>query len=194
MIANGTYTFACNTWAISNFINPWIKYLLIISCKQVSPLIVLAIYTPKPTRGLDALSISLFFVIDDKPIKAYKRIFYNAFEFSDLVWAPPQFVQMNELQWIWPQMPICTNQRIMGLPINLSIHGVQKVYVCLHKNSTHDACDKINHLSSKKRPWLCLVPTGQTSRTDRSDRSAPDSQPKNNTTLNLYHSSTMSLW
>ena len=57
MIANGTYTFASNTWAISNFINPWIKYLLIISCKQVSPLIVLSINTPKPTRGLDALSL-----------------------------------------------------------------------------------------------------------------------------------------
>ena len=30
-----------------------------ISCKQVSPLIVLSINTPKPTRGLDALSINL---------------------------------------------------------------------------------------------------------------------------------------
>jgi len=50
----------------------------------------------------------------------------------------------------------------MKLPLNLSNRGVQKVYVCLHKNSTHDAYDKINHFSSKKRKWLCLVPTGQT--------------------------------
>jgi len=29
---------------------------------------------PKPTKGLDALSISPFLVIDDNLIKAYKRI------------------------------------------------------------------------------------------------------------------------
>jgi len=40
-----------------SYIIPQIKYLLIISCKQVSPLIVLSINTPKPTRGLDALSV-----------------------------------------------------------------------------------------------------------------------------------------
>src|SRR6185503_9635770 len=39
-----------------SYIIPQIKYLLIISCKQVSPLIVLSINTPKPTKGLDALS------------------------------------------------------------------------------------------------------------------------------------------
>ena len=88
MIANGTYTIACNTWAISIYIDSQIKYLLIISCQQVSSLIVLSINTPKPNGGLDALSISPFLVIDDKPIKTYKMIFNNAFEFSDLIWAP----------------------------------------------------------------------------------------------------------
>ena len=72
-----------------SYIIPQIKYLLIISCKQVSPLIVLSINTPKPTKGLDALSISPFLVIDDKPIKAYTKIFNNSFEFSDLIRAPP---------------------------------------------------------------------------------------------------------
>ena len=63
-------------------------------------------------------------------------------------------------------MPICTNQRKkMKLPLNLCNRGVQKVYVCLHKNSTHDAYDKRNHFSSKKRKWLCLVPIGQTGQT-----------------------------
>ena len=56
MIANGTCTIACNTWAISIYINSQIKYMLMISCKQISHLIVLSINTPKPTRGLDALS------------------------------------------------------------------------------------------------------------------------------------------
>ena len=41
------------------------------------------------------LSISSFLVIDDNPIKAYKKIFNKAFEFSDLVRAPPQYVHMN---------------------------------------------------------------------------------------------------
>ena len=73
------------------YIIPQIKYLLIISCQQVSSLIVLSINTPKPTRGLDALSISPFLVIDDNPIKAYKKIFNKAFVFSDLVRSPPQY-------------------------------------------------------------------------------------------------------
>ena len=34
-----------------SYIIPQIKYLLIISCKQVSPLIVLSINAPKPTRA-----------------------------------------------------------------------------------------------------------------------------------------------
>ena len=34
-------------------------------------------------------------MIDDNPIKAYKKIFNKAFEFSDLVGAPPQYVHMN---------------------------------------------------------------------------------------------------
>jgi len=82
-------------WDIHNclqymsYIISQIKYLLIISHKQVSPLIVLSINIPKPTRGLDVLSISPFLVIDDKLIKACKKIFNNTFEFLDLIWAPP---------------------------------------------------------------------------------------------------------
>jgi len=41
------------------------------------------------------ISISLFLVIDDNLIKAYKKIFNKTFEFSDLVRAPPQYVHMN---------------------------------------------------------------------------------------------------
>ena len=47
--------------------------------------------------GAYMLSISPFLVIDDNPIKAYKKIFHKAFEFSDLVGAPPQYVQMNRI-------------------------------------------------------------------------------------------------
>ena len=53
-------------WDIHNwlqymsYIIPQIKYMLIISCKQVSPLIVLSINTPKPTRGLDAFNLPHF--------------------------------------------------------------------------------------------------------------------------------------
>ena len=48
--------------------------------------------------GAYMLSISPFLVIDDNPIKAYKKIFNKAFEFSDLVRAPPQYVHMNGIQ------------------------------------------------------------------------------------------------
>ena len=41
------------------------------------------------------LLISPFLVIDDNPIKAYKKIFNKTFEFSDLVGVPPQYVHMN---------------------------------------------------------------------------------------------------
>ena len=54
--ANGIITLACNIWAILFSTNFLIKFLLIISCKQVSPLIVLSINAPKPTRGLDAFT------------------------------------------------------------------------------------------------------------------------------------------
>jgi len=40
---------------------------------------------PKSTKGLDALSISPFLVIDDNLIKAYKKILnIKAFGFNDL--------------------------------------------------------------------------------------------------------------
>ena len=58
--ANGVNTLACNTWAILFNTNSLIKFLLITSCKQVSPLIVLSINAPKPTRGLDAFNLPLF--------------------------------------------------------------------------------------------------------------------------------------
>jgi len=66
---------------------------------MVSPLIVLSINPPKHTRGQDALSISPFLVIDDNPIRAYRKIFNKAFEFSDLVRALPQYVQMNRIHY-----------------------------------------------------------------------------------------------
>ena len=57
---NRIKTLACNTWAISFNTNFITKFLLINSCKQVNPLIVLSINTPKPTRGLDAFNLPLF--------------------------------------------------------------------------------------------------------------------------------------
>ena len=42
--------------------------------KLIRPLIVLSFNLPKPTKGLDALTISLFLVIDDNTTKAYKRL------------------------------------------------------------------------------------------------------------------------
>ena len=55
----GINTLACNTWAISFNTHFIIKYMFMISCKQVSTLIVLSINTPKPTRGLDAFISSI---------------------------------------------------------------------------------------------------------------------------------------
>ena len=45
--------------------------------KLVRPLMMLSFNSPKPTKGLDALIISLFLVIDDNTIKAYKRLINN---------------------------------------------------------------------------------------------------------------------
>ena len=59
---------------------------------------MLSINIPKSTRGLDAFNLP-FLVIDDNPIKAYKKIFNKAFELSDLVGAPPQYVHMNRIQY-----------------------------------------------------------------------------------------------
>src|SRR6185369_16732144 len=115
-----------------SYIIPQIKYLLIISCKQVSPLIVLSINTPKPTRGLDALSISPFLVIDDNPIKAYKKIFNKAFEFSDLVRAPPQYVHMNGIH-----LKLASHAKIHILSTN------ETPPKSLHPWSAKQMCDQI---------------------------------------------------
>ena len=60
-------------WVTSFNIIFWIKFLLIISCKQISPLIVLSMNTPKPTRGLDALSIIFNWSNLQQKIKASKQ-------------------------------------------------------------------------------------------------------------------------
>ena len=49
-------------------------YYLSTLSKRLRPLITLSFNHPKPTKGLDALSIFPFLVIDDNLIKAYKRI------------------------------------------------------------------------------------------------------------------------
>ena len=51
-----------------------ITYYLSILSKHVRSLIMLSFNHPKPTKMLDALSISPFLVIDDNLIKAYKMI------------------------------------------------------------------------------------------------------------------------
>ena len=45
--------------------------------KLVRPLMVLSFNSPKHTKGLDALTISSFLMIDDNTIKAYKRLINN---------------------------------------------------------------------------------------------------------------------
>jgi hypothetical protein len=50
---------------------------------------VLSFNSPKPTKGLYALSISPFLVIDDNTIKTYKRLINNKiFESYDIVSSP----------------------------------------------------------------------------------------------------------
>ena len=62
-----------------------ITYYLSTLSKRVSPLITLSFNHPKPTKGLDALSISPFLLIDDNLIKAYKKILnIKIFGFDDL--------------------------------------------------------------------------------------------------------------
>ena len=99
---------------------------------------------------------------------------------------------MNKTQQIWPHMPMLHKSKKDGTPPKSQHPWGEKVYVCLHKNSTRDAYDRITQFIKKKGRWLCLVPTGQTGLTDRSDRSAPDSQPKTIhqticITLSQYH-------
>ena len=107
-----------------------ITYYLSILSKWVSPLITLSFNHPKPTKGLDALSISPFLVIDDNLIKAYKKILnIKAFRFNDL-WEDP----LNMCLWIestkWPQMSIAHIKTHRRLPLNYYIRGVQ---VCVTK-------------------------------------------------------------
>ena len=45
--------------------------------KLVRPLMVLSFNSLKPTKGLDALTIFPYLVIDDNTIKAYKRLINN---------------------------------------------------------------------------------------------------------------------
>ena len=75
------------------------------------------------------LSISLFLVIDDNSIKAYKKIFNKTFEFSDLVEAPSQYVHMNGIQHKLASHAKLHILIINETPLNLSIRGVQQVCV-----------------------------------------------------------------
>ena len=72
-------------------------------------------------------------MIDDNPIKAYKKIFNKSFEFSDLVEAPSQYVHMNGIQHKLASHAKLHILSINETPLNLSIRGGAKVYVCLHK-------------------------------------------------------------
>jgi hypothetical protein len=69
---------SCWTYRHFSFHNPQVYAINSISCstlsKLVRPLIMLSFNSLKPTKWLDALSISLFLVIDDNIIKAYKRL------------------------------------------------------------------------------------------------------------------------
>ena len=99
---------------------------------------------------------------------------------------------MNKTQQIWAHMPMLHKSKKDGNPPKSQHPWGEKVFVHLHKNSTRDAYDRITQFIMKKRKWLCLVLTGQTGLTDRSDRSAPDSQPKTIhqtlcITLSQYH-------
>ena len=73
------------------------------------------------------LSISLFLVIDDNSIKAYKKIFNKTFEFSNLVRAPPQYVRMNGIHHKLASHAKLHILSINETPLNLSIRGVWQV-------------------------------------------------------------------
>ena len=90
-------------------------------------------------------------MIDDNPIKAYKKIFNKAFEFSDLVRAPPQYVHMNGIH-----LKLASHAKMHILSTNETPPKSQhpwgeKVYVRLHKNSTRDAYDRITQFIKMKR-------------------------------------------
>src|SRR6185312_8962387 len=97
-------------------------------------------------------------------------------------------------------MPMLHKSKKDGTPLKSQHPWGEKVYVRLHKNSTRDAYDRITQFIIMKRKCLCLVPTGQTGLTYRSDRShipvrpvCPRQPAKNITSNNLHHTITISL-
>ena len=66
-------------------------------------------------------------MIDDNPIKAYKKIFNKGFEFSDLVGAPSQYVHMNGIHHKFATHAKLHILNTNETPLNLSIRGVQQV-------------------------------------------------------------------
>ena len=84
------------------------------------------------------LSISPFLVIDDNPIKTYKKIFNKAFEFSDLLRAPTQYVHMNGIHH-----NLASHAKLHILSTNetpaKSQHPWGATSVCEHYKITRDA-------------------------------------------------------
>ena len=95
--------------------------------KLVRPLMVLSFNSPKPTKGLDVLTISPFLMIDDNTIKSYKRLINNKVLNSMILWAPPKCVHRMEFQ-ILASNANCTYSRwSVETLLYLSIRGVQGV-------------------------------------------------------------------
>ena len=73
--------------------------------KLISSLIVLSLNHQNPQGSLDALSISLFFVVDENTIKAYKRLVKIRFW---ILWYSkfPRSMCIHWTSFFWLQMPI----------------------------------------------------------------------------------------
>jgi hypothetical protein len=69
--------------------------MLIHLTKDISPLIKLSFNTPKLTRGLDALSIFSFLVIDDNPWWKLTIDIQYAFGFIHIELTPPKYVPIE---------------------------------------------------------------------------------------------------
>ena len=88
-------------------------------------------------------------MIDDNPIKAYKKIFNKAFEFSDLVRAPPQYVHMNGIH-----LKLASHAKIHILSTNetppKSQHPWGATSVCEQHKQIRDAICHVTHTSKHK--------------------------------------------
>ena len=141
-------------------------------------------------------------MIDNNPIKAYKKIFNKAFEFSDLVRAPPQYVHMNGIH-----LKLASHAKIHILSTNetppKSQHPWSATSMWKHHKITRDAIWHVKHTSKHKSSAAATDwsdrSTPASTRLDRSDRSPltgqtghrlpeqPKAETKDITSLKKFH-------